>query len=497
MSEGSQSVLVVGSDASIPESPLEATDLSVEVADSTGKALERLENGGIDCVLLAAFDPQEALDFVQTLVDRYPGVPALVATADDGLAERALEAGAADVVRDAIADVPAAVVENRIRRVGATAGRGTRCRRPLRDRSRILDAAVDVLEDVVYVVDEDDTLVAWNRTLPERLGYTDEEVAGMTPDEIYPEDQWSEAVEEDTRTRENADGIVQMDLLGSDGERIPHEFRAVWYDDDVTGRTFRIGVAREVSQRESYERQLRRQNDRIVDFTEELVRELRRCLEVAYAATNVTSDEEDLDLTDVEEALRGIERVVENAHDLARAGRVVVDSSALDLETAARSAWGEVETGDAMLSVADCECLVECDPARLRQLLAELFENAVTHSSRAESPLAGDASASGSSNGDDADRSGSAALTVRVGILDGEGGDPRGFYVEDSGLGVPAAEREMVFDPGYTTDPGAHGFGLAVVDEIASAHGWEVRLVPGDVGGARFEFHGVDVTDGS
>jgi signal transduction histidine kinase len=48
-----------------------------------------------------------------------------------------------------------------------------------------------------------------------------------------------------------------------------------------------------------------------------------------------------------------------------------------------------------------------------------------------------------------------------------------------------------VFESGYTTDDDGTGFGLAIVDQIASAHGWTPEVTESDAGGARFEFGGV------
>ncbi|CBJ49803.1 ATP-binding protein [Ralstonia solanacearum] len=64
--------------------------------------------------------------------------------------------------------------------------------------------------------------------------------------------------------------------------------------------------------------------------------------------------------------------------------------------------------------------------------------------------------------------------------------------VEDDGPGIPAAERERVFEPFYRLDAsrdrhtGGFGLGLAIVRRIALVHGGEVRLDTGDSGGARF-----------
>jgi signal transduction histidine kinase len=76
-------------------------------------------------------------------------------------------------------------------------------------------------------------------------------------------------------------------------------------------------------------------------------------------------------------------------------------------------------------------------------------------------------------------------ITVTVGDVDG------GFFVADDGAGVPENERESVFQTGYSTGEGT-GVGLSIVEQVADAHGWSVRLVESEDGGARFEFTGVD-----
>jgi signal transduction histidine kinase len=68
--------------------------------------------------------------------------------------------------------------------------------------------------------------------------------------------------------------------------------------------------------------------------------------------------------------------------------------------------------------------------------------------------------------------------------------------VEDRGPGVPEVEREKIFAPFYrppgsrrgTAEAGGGvGLGLALVRQIARYHGGEVRYLPRDGGGSRFE----------
>jgi two-component system sensor histidine kinase TctE len=67
------------------------------------------------------------------------------------------------------------------------------------------------------------------------------------------------------------------------------------------------------------------------------------------------------------------------------------------------------------------------------------------------------------------------AVTVRTGTRDG-----RGFLeVEDEGTGIPAGERERVFDRFYRikgTPSGGSGLGLSIVREIAHRHGADVTI---------------------
>ncbi|MFB6217624.1 MAG: sensor histidine kinase, partial [Halobacteriaceae archaeon] len=52
------------------------------------------------------------------------------------------------------------------------------------------------------------------------------------------------------------------------------------------------------------------------------------------------------------------------------------------------------------------------------------------------------------------------------------------------------------FESGYTTTDAGTGFGLAIVAEIAAAHGWAVGVTESASGGARFEITGVTTADG-
>jgi two-component system, OmpR family, sensor kinase len=109
-----------------------------------------------------------------------------------------------------------------------------------------------------------------------------------------------------------------------------------------------------------------------------------------------------------------------------------------------------------------------CDPDRLAQALRNLLANAIEHTE----PEQG---------------------FVRMQVQQTAGARIR-FVVEDDGPGIPADQRERVFDRFHRTDAardrasGGTGLGLAIVEAIAKAHEGSVRASESSTGGTRIEF---------
>lgn len=61
--------------------------------------------------------------------------------------------------------------------------------------------------------------------------------------------------------------------------------------------------------------------------------------------------------------------------------------------------------------------------------------------------------------------------------------------VRDDGTGVPIANRQEIFKPYFTTNQKGTGLGLAVVQQIVLAHGWEITCLPNEPKGAIFRIH--------
>ncbi|MFB6120899.1 MAG: ATP-binding protein [Halobacteriaceae archaeon] len=222
----------------------------------------------------------------------------------------------------------------------------------------------------------------------------------------------------------------------------------------------RVLLFDDVTDREEYRRRLERQNERLERFASVVSHDLRNPLTVAQGRLELAREECDSEsLATVERSLDRMAALIEDLLTLARQGRDIDETVTVRLGDAAETAWGQIDAPDAVLEVAGDQTF-EADPDRLQQLFENLFRNAVEH--------------------------GGPDVTVRVGPLSGE----PGFYVEDDGPGIPPEEREEVLESGFTTSEDGTGFGLAIVAEIARAHGWEIRVTESEWGGARFDVVG-------
>jgi len=418
-------------------------------ARNAAAALELLADTRVDCIVSDYKMPgADGLEFKSMVNERYGDLPFIILTGrgDEETASKAIAAGVDDYILklEVVEDQQYQRLANRIESAVAQ-----------QRATRRYELLVENTPDAVAQVSSEGQILAANPAMAALGEPTQEEMEGARLPDVLPDgigEEWLAVGREviDSGETENREARV--------GDRY---FQNIFVPVDIrTERdTFQL-IARDVTEHTERERELQRQNERLDRFASMVSHDLRNPLDIAEVHLSLLDDEFEEtppDLQKVRESHQRMERLIDDVLTLARQGATVDEPEPAEFGAIAEEMWHFVEAEATDLAV-DAEGEIVADPGRLQELLSNLFRNAVEHGG---------------------------ASTIVVRRIDG------GFVVEDDGTGIEAQDVESVFEAGFSTADDGTGFGLAIVEQIAAAHGWEVTVGESEAGGARFQFTGV------
>ncbi len=345
-----------------------------------------------------------------------------------------------------------ALAEELARRVG-TAVENAQLYREVEERAQAA-RVLETVGDGVFVVDTNGVVRLWNRGAESISGISRDDIVGHRFDELLP--GW--------------------ERVSTGAETMPFERdgRERWVS--ISGVEFDEGVVyafQDITEERALE-QIRQ------DLVATVSHELRTPLAAIYGSA-MTLNRDDLELGEdlttrllsviVDESTRltGIVNDLLLASQL-DAGRLDVHIESCDAraltESVAEAARTHLPDGIrvALDPMDDGVPPVAADEAQLRQVLDNLLENAIKYS-----PAGGD---------------------VRLGVEAADG--TVRFSVADAGLGIPASERDRIFEKFYRLDPdmtggiGGTGLGLYIARELVRRVGGRIWVEPNDSEGSIF-----------
>lgn len=315
------------------------------------------------------------------------------------------------------------------------------------------------IPDPAFVLDGDRTIIQINDAFCQLTGMRREEAINRDPAdiEVFTEETGTQlrSILAEERGDEQSDATVVFEDAA--GDQRYAEIRT--QTDTVRGESITTVVMHDVTK-------LTEQNERLERFASIVSHDLRNPLQVARGRLEMV-DSSDNDEEHIEAIFTSLDRMNEIIEDVRTlvSENERVDPEPLELAAVVREAWQNVATDESDLELTECGMSLVADRRRLLQLLENLFRNAREH--------------------------GGSGVTVSVGTIPNTG-----FFVADDGPGIPPAERDDVFEAGYTTESGGTGLGLKIVSEIVDIHDWSIEVVESVAGGARFEISDVQTSPG-
>ena len=366
---------------------------------------------------------------------------------------------------------------------------------PARRYRELLEAAPDAIVEV----DQEGRITLLNSMVEQLFGFSREELLGQPVEILVPESLRAGHIRHRDHYHEHPSTRpmgrqLELKAQRKDGVCFPVE---ISLSPSLSPRGFRVtAILRDVSERTRMQRELRQVQEQLTEelrlrvaeseranqlkseFLANMSHELRTPLHTIIGFSELLAEQLEGPLNDKQQRfVRHIHRdslhllqLINDVLDISKieAGRVELRPETLDLAEASEEVLFSLKQQAAAKPVTlhagpGLPITIRADRLRLTQILYNLLSNAVKFT-----PAGGSVSLD---------------AAVRLGFCE--------ISVEDTGIGIPASEQELVFDKFYQVRSPRRegtGLGLAITKRLVEQHGGRIWLHSEPNHGSRFTF---------
>ena len=349
------------------------------------------------------------------------------------------------------------------------------------DKSNELEALYNGLTDIVLITDiKTKTIMGSNAIAQELLGWSADELMGLTIEALHPQDMRKETLKGFSQVARGLENSGETELLGRKGNRIPVSIKSsrIVYK----GSPCLMGVMRDISENKMQEKQMQENLQLKNDFISTISHELRTPMfSILGFSSLLLKDHATLDTENRQEFLhivhdesRRLSGLIENMLTISRIDSgngkyqpIVFDPAPLISEVITTLRRTAEEKGLQLKEELSPAPMPVCfDKDAFKQVLLNLIDNAIKYT-----PAGG-------------------SVDVRLCLQEGK----VVIEVADDGNGIPAEDLEKIFEKFYRSKHSANygqgaGLGLAIVKEIMELHGGSISVSSTLHEGSRFRMN--------
>ncbi|MGB5445569.1 MAG: aerobic respiration two-component sensor histidine kinase ArcB [Psychromonas sp.] len=335
----------------------------------------------------------------------------------------------------------------------------------------LLKSFINTSPDLVFHRDLDGRFVSCNKAMEKLTGKTEQELIGLTPFDIFPEDYAQQVVARDEKVKQlKQEQIHEHWLHFPNGQQAFFEVRALPLFNSESLCTGIIGFGRDITERKKYQESIEKNIRHKTEFISTISHELRTPLNGIVGLSRMLLDEQ---LT--AEQTKHLKTIHISAITLGNIFNDIVNLDKLDrqrLNLVANNinmldfisdlkSLAFIQTEQKGLTLVfeqqgDFPDYIEADDTRLRQVLWNLISNAVKFT-----------------------QLGSVSIRCWCDPVSLEQVELC-FEVEDSGIGIPQDQLDKIFAMYYQVEGNTFatgsGIGLAVSSKIAKAMGGVITV---------------------
>ena len=334
--------------------------------------------------------------------------------------------------------------------------------RELSEQRAFIESLLDALPDIFYVLDQNGEFVEWNDRVPEILGYTDQELAGMPAVDVVPNDDIPMIMEAMSNVfTEQVQEQRESELITKSGERIPYQLNGAPLVDEENNVTGLVGTGRNITERVLREERL--------DVVSRVLRHnLRNDMNSILGHAQVIADNEagstvQQSVDHIIDTARALSSLAENANRIERALSDNPQQQPVNLEDAVDTAVDNLEETETAANIAvdipEDMWIRAIDD--VTAAITEALENSVQHTTQS-------------------------SIQIRIVANINSTGEWVTLRIGDSGDMIPPEERRVLIDGENPLEHGS-GLGLWLINWVVVASGGELGFAESDLGGSEVQ----------